>query len=395
MSRQHAAWVATLLIAACGQKSSPPASDKARDATATATTSPSPAATGDAHARRAAWLDAVLAIVKDPATLPRLSDPAAAARLEALLSEPAWIDIDGATFARDGKQLIAFFPAIKSLSLRYGEQHAADEAVLTSLYMDQVSNAFINGGLAWMASLNEPPDKRRNREQGLATVQLGKAMNVCGMLAMLGQASAPVALRALAHLSAPASYAGDSAESLQLVLATLDAQTVPPAIREPVTEVREVIAAEHARRVAAASAPPAARYEALPIWSTFEPREVVSRHGGFAITVGPGALVWSTEPPAPSSQLQWRDGDFVVEVHCVPGVSEKEMSDRFRASTGAVRRADARPGLWLATRSATDQGMLRILAVGDRTCVVGAQAPLAQYDEKRADRIVGSFRPAP
>lgn len=390
-------FVAVALVG-CGHKSSAPAGETPRDAAgAGVAATDAPAMTADeAHAKRAAWLETMRTLVIDPSTLPRLSDPAAAARLEALLSEPAWIDLDGATFAQDGKQLIGFFPAIKSLSLLYGQKNAADEAVLASLYMDRVSSAFVGAGLQWIASLNEPPEKRRNREQGMATVRLGKAMNLCGLIAMLGQASAPIVERAMAHLNDAATYANDSTESLQLLLVTLDAQTptLAPALREPMAKAREVIGAEHARRLAAAPEPPADVYEALAIWPTFEPREVVSRLGGFAITVGPGALIWSSEKPF-VSQLQWRDGDFVVEVHCVPGVSEEEMSDRFRASTGAVRRADKRPGRWLLTKNATDQGVVRILAVGGRTCAVGAQAPIAQYDEKRADTIVGSFRAAP
>ncbi len=341
-------------------------------------------------AGRAAWLREVATYVAAPPSIPRLSDPEGARHFEALVSEPAWLSYDPDNLIADVGDALAFFPASKKLSRALHHLNAADEGVLLILYMDRVNAAMRAAGAAIVRQEERTGVPQDGRLAGLERMRVGAAMELCGLLNAIPAASAPIAERALARLADAATYADHSTASLQLLLATIDGPA-GAAMRGRLGPVREVIAAAHAR--AAAASPAAIEYEPLPLPRSLEPQPVVSRGGGFEITVGPGALLWrATRPRGPAYHLEWRDDALLVEVSCQEGATAADFESAFTAM-GATPRPGGDAGRLRATRGG-DELSIRILSIANRGCVAAAQAPAGTVPAARRDAVVDTLRAA-
>ena len=355
----------------------------------------------DAAGARAAWIAQVERYVAKPATIPRLADPAGRKQLEALLSEPAWLAIDGATFARDGDALLQFFPASKALSGTLRQLGAVDELALFVLYLHDVSGTFIAAAVEMMQGLPAGDETLPARSEGLEQVRIGAAMNLADVLAALPETSPPVARQVVARLVDEHTYARHSATSLQLLVATLDEAVLPTVSGElqvQLAGVRDVIANRH--DAVAATAPPVTRiYEGLRGWTTAETRPVPSRGGGFVIDVGAAPLVWTSRTPGRDGQptiayqLEWRRDTTLLEVGCHADVAEDDIVRQF-AGRGATARTGPAPGHWFTTSTATAAGGIRITTIAGRTCVAGIESTPGQLSDAQIDATLGSLRPA-
>lgn len=380
-----------LAVHGCGNGATkaPAAGTAAASAAGSATAEAGDAA--ELQARRKKWLDEVAGYVAAPDTIPRWRDAAGRPAIEKLTSDPAWLDVD--IDRDDMDQAMAFFPAVKALSRELTARRANDENALLMLYMDDVNRAWFAAGERKLAQFPPNDPSQQPRRNGFETMRVAAAMNLTGLLAAIDGASPDIRTRVMARLDAPSTYAALSRDSLQFFDATLadEIGRAGVARRAVLTKIRETAAKA---RDAMPAAAPGRIYEALPHFTSLDTQTVVSRAGRFAVTAGPGALLWTVPPAAGDEalhQMQWLNDGESFEVMCKRGLDEAGLITAF-VGAGAKEITGPAAGRWLVMTPPGREARMRIVNIGANTCVAGAEAPAGRKTPAQFEELLASLR---
>jgi len=396
-------WLAAVLAVACGGgRSADPAARAARPADGAADRA-APAdgrAAADAPLTRAQWLQVVDGYAAAPATIPRVADPA----FQRLVATTAWLTIGADDFARDGVELLRFFPAVKRLHLALGARAAMDELVTLGEYTLDVYRVMVAAGAELVARLPAGDPTRAARSHGLDTMRFGAAIETCAVLYLAMDASAATRAAVLDRLAEPAGYALHSRGGLQLVLATLDERLLPtmrPELVAPYRAVRAVVAAAYGARAAPATGPRTTYQGVGPLG--LDPRQaatVTSTSGGFAVDVSPAAIAKRVDAVgrvgAPSAQhwIEWQDGEVEYKAVCFDREPEAALIAAFQAAPGTEVLPSPDPGTWLTMGDARRAGWLRVLSIGGRACLASVEGPRGAVTAAVAQVFLRSLRAA-
>ena len=353
---------------------------------------------------RAEWLAAVDALVADPATMPRLDDAAGRARFTQLLRPEPWSGRDADTFAQHGDELVAFFPAFKRLTLQFAARGTVDEVLAVTMFGLDAFDAIITSGEAFLARMPPTDPTLATRRGGLDKMRLGVAIDVCGALYTAQDASSERRTNALTALAQPARYAGLSRDGLQLILATLDEQLLPP-LRPELRTAYQAIRATVAQVLDTHPAPTGHRTTYQGIAPGTPPGQpvttVVSRTGGFSVRTGPAALAKRVDVTRAdgatlgSHWIELQDGAFRFEAVCFDGTTEATLVAGAPPSSTRSARPSSLPGAWSVERIGGTELRGRIVTVGERGCIAGVSGPAAGFPGDRADAFLASLAPAP
>lgn len=347
---------------------------------------------------RAQWLQAVEGYAAAPATIPRAADPA----FQRLVSTTAWLTISADDFARDGAELLRFFPAVKRLYLALGARTAMDELVTLGEYTLDVYRVMLAAGAELVARLPAGDPTRAVRLHGLDTMRFGAAIETCAVLYMAMDASAASRAAVLERLAEPAGYAMHGRDGLQLVLATLDERLLPamrPELVASYRAVRAVVAAAYGARPAPATGP-RTTYQGVgpPGLDLRQAATTRSTTGGFAVDLGPGAIAKRVDgngrDGAPSAQhwIEWQDGDVEYKAVCFDREPEAALIAAFQAAPGAEVQPSPEPGTWLTVGDAGRAGWLRVVVIGGRACLASVEGPRGAVTADVAQRFLRSLR---
>lgn len=361
----------------------------------------------DALWSRAEWLAAARAVLADPENRPRMGNATTGALFEKLVSTRPWLARAGERIdAQAMEETLAFFPVIKMLMTLYGTRGTVDEVVALSLFMRDVNEAFVAMGNAYIDGLPDDDTTKQVRREGLAKVQLGAAISVCGLFYTIQSASPAYQELALTKLNDPAWYAFLSRQGLQLTLATLDERVLPTigaSLKERLAGVRAVIAKVHAAYGDDSAEAERVVYEGIGSEAdeTIGPVSVVSHTGGFSVDLFSAALVKKVERKDASGEQEvqhWIElqlGDAKFEAVCMDGVSEQQLRAQFSSMDGVVAETSSHPGAWFTIASPSSEGRMRITTIDKRGCLASVQGPEGKVPTPMVEPFLLSLRAAP
>jgi hypothetical protein len=379
--------LASLVFVACDRGKAPPSG--------TDTEAP---VRESAVSSRAEWLAEVDAFVARGGS----RDAEWTSRLARLVNTDVWKTLPRDAFAQHADEVSRFLASFKQLTLAVLSKGTVDDAVDVGMFGLDVYPSILRAAEDFLAGIPVDDPKRSVRTDGVEKMRHGAALEVAGLLYLVADASERRAASALSRLSSAETYAGLSREGLQLLLATLDEQLLPQigsARRAAYAQVRDTIAAEHARRP---ERTPLVRttYEGVGSMWAAASRRIVSSTGGFSVDLGPGALVKRVEygpvgsPAEVHHKIELQEGAMRYEATCFDGFSEPALLEQL-ASRGAESLERAHPGTWLSIDRDGMSARMRILEVGGRACLALAEGPAPAFPAARVDAFLESLRAAP